>query len=134
MAPVKNLYHITAPDPDGRVKSQLVIAVNTTQEVQAEILNRKLDVEKVRVFFGQELPVRIETRVELGEPKKRRGRPPGSKNKPRLEVEGAAAAPKKTRRSKKAKRAAKARNAKVVNGVSLKETQAQRNARLEATT
>lgn len=75
-------YFIVAKNPDGRVKSPIILTCANEDEVRAQILEKQLDVNSVSLFAGQHLALHVQTVpvVTIGEPKRRRGRPPGSKN------------------------------------------------------
>lgn len=148
MSRIKSVYHLIAQNPDGRRKDLFFATYNSKEEVQQQIAARDIDAEHAKVFFGGELlPIKTKMLVVIGEEQRRRGRPLGSKNKPK---NAKAKTVQSLLKKKEEKRAVKKRNglkkrpapvveivagqANGVRGRRAKETQAERNTRVESTT
>lgn len=141
MSRIKSVYHLIAQNPDGRRKDLFFATCSSKEEVQQQIVAHDIDAEHAKVFFGGEL-LQIKTKmlVVIGEEQRRRGRPLGSKNKPKVETMAKTVQSLLKPKSKKGKRkAAKKRStpaaevtATTARDKRTKETQVERNARTES--
>lgn len=133
-------YFLLAPNPDHRVHDLLVLSSRSPDDLQKKAVAAGVDIDRTRVILGEQLAIVKHTLIKITEPIKRRGRPPGTKNKRRSKKIDAKV-PGNQRRKIVAKSKKSGRKTAVspgsrdrvpaARGRHSGETQAERNARVE---
>lgn len=133
-------YFLIAPNPDKRVHDLLMLSSRSSDDLQKKAVAAGVDISSTRVILGEQLTIGTRTLIEIGEPQKRRGRPPGARNRKgkRKAKKIDAKVPGNQRRkivAKSKRKGKKATDASApgsrARGRHSGETQAERNARVE---